>query len=257
MKKLVSFLTIFLANSLICGGVLNANATSNLPTDLAASLLKESDRSRGSIRGGLVWKAIVTTSEDGDSTVREFKIQARGDNAYVEATAPAKNKGELYIFNDRNMWFFKPSLKRPVSISARQRLVGQASNGDIASTHYARDYAAVIEKTEEDATLGKMHVLFLTAKTKNLTYDKIRYWISDKTKLAMKAEFLTIQGKPFKVGMMKYDNKITVDGKVIPFVSELTIVDAKNKANFSIIAYQKPEVSNVPVSLFNVNNLTR
>lgn len=245
MKKLILILPIVFASGFV------------FAADDAASLLKESDRSRGSIKGGIVWKAIVSTSEDGDETTREFKIQARADDAYVEASSPAKNRGEIYIFNDRNMWFFKPSLKRPVSISARQRLVGQASNGDIASTHYARDYAAVIEKTEDDPTLGKMHVLMLTAKSKNLTYDKIRYWISDKTKLAMKAEFLTIQGKPFKIGTMKYANKITVDGKAIPFVSELAIYDAKNKKNKSVITYEKPEVSNVPTSIFNVNNLTR
>lgn len=225
--------------------------------EIANKLLLDSDRSRGSIKSGIIWKAVVTTVDEGENSSREFKIQAKGDDAYVEATAPAKNKGEIFIFNDRNMWFFKPSLKRPVSISARQRLVGQASNGDIASTHYARDYSAVVEKTEEDPSLGKMYVLMLTAKAKNLTYDKIRYWVSDKTRLAIKAEFLTIQGKPFKMGTMKYENKISVEGKSIPFVSELSIVDAKNANNKSIISYQKPEVFNVNTSLFNVNNLTR
>jgi outer membrane lipoprotein-sorting protein len=223
----------------------------------AEALLKASDRARGSVRKGLQWDATIITTENGETSEREFKIKANNDDAYVEATAPSKNKGEVFIFNDRQMWFFKPSLKKPVSISARQRLVGQAANGDIASTHYARDYSAKIEKTEEDPQAGKVHVLMLTAKTKNLTYDKIRYWISDKDKLAIKAEFLTLQGKPFKIGTMKYQNKLTVDGKAIPFVSELTIVDAKFQKNQSIIKYAKPETASVPASVFNVNNLTR
>jgi len=225
--------------------------------DQAKSLLATSDRARGSIKKGLQWKATIITTEAGDTSERGFNIKAMGDDAYVEATAPAKNKGEIFIFNDRQMWFFKPSLKKPVSISARQRLVGQAANGDIATTHYARDYDAKIEKTENDPAAGKVYVLMLTAKVKSLTYDKIRYWISEKDKLAIKAEFLTLQGAPFKIGTMKYGNKLTVDGQSFPFVSELTIVDAKFPQNKSIIKYDSPQTTVTPASLFNVNNLTR
>lgn len=224
--------------------------------DLASDLLKASDRARGSVKDGVQWNAVIATEENGESSTREFNIKAKGDDAYVEATRPAKNKGEVYIFNDRNMWFFKPSLKKPVSISARQKLTGQAANGDIASTHYARDYSAVIEKTES-LNGEKMHVLMLTAKSKNLTYDKIRYWISDKTKLAMKAEFLTLQGKPFKVGLLKYGNTLTAGGETFPFISELAIADAKFQNNKSTITYKAPKVTQVSNSIFNVNNLTR
>ncbi len=225
--------------------------------DLAMDLLQASDQSRGSIKTGLTWQAVVLTEENGESSEREFKIQASGDDAYVEATKPSRNQGEVYIFNDRNMWFFKPSLKRPISISARQRLVGQASNGDIASTNYARDYTAVIESTEQDPQLGKVHVLMLTAKAKNLTYDKIRYWISEKSRLAVKAEFLTIKGKPFKIGRLKYDNSLDIGGKKIPFVSELEIQDAKNLADKSTIKYLGVKTTKINQSIFNVNNLTR
>jgi len=224
--------------------------------DLATDLLRASDRARGSVKDGVQWSAVIETEENGDSNTREFNIKAKGDDAYVEATKPAKNKSEIYIFNDRNMWFFKPSLKKPVSISARQKLTGQAANGDIASTHYARDYSAVIEKTET-FNGEKMHVLMLTAKSKSLTYDKIRYWISDKTKLAMKAEFLTLQGKPFKVGMLKYGNTLTAAGETFPFISELAIVDAKFNNNKSIITYKSPKVVQLSNTIFNVNNLTR
>lgn len=224
--------------------------------DLATDLLKASDRARGSVKDGVQWNAVIETQENGESSTREFNIKAKGDDAYVEATKPAKNKGEIYIFNDRNMWFFKPSLKKPISISARQKLTGQAANGDIASTHYARDYAAVIEKTE-NLDGDKMHVLLLTAKSKSLTYDKIRYWISDKTKLAMKAEFLTLQGKPFKVGILKYGNTLTAGGETFPFISELVIVDAKFANNKSTINYKTPKVVKLSNTIFNVNNLTR
>lgn len=224
--------------------------------DLAQDLLKASDLGRGGVTDGLTWKAIIETTEDGETSKREFTVKAKGYDAYVESLAPARNKGEVYLFNDRNMWFFKPSLKKPVAISSRQKLTGQAANGDIASTHYARDYAPTLEKTEV-VNDEKMHVLLLKAKANNLTYDQIRYWIRDSDKLAIKAEFLTLQGETFKVGSMEYNNSVTLKGRKGPFVSKLTIVDAKFKDNKSVIIYESPKAEDHPSSLFNVNRLSR
>ncbi len=224
--------------------------------DDATELLKASDLGRGGFAEGIQWDAQIETFENGEESKREFLVKAKQNDAYVEATAPAKNKNEIFLFNDRQMWFFKPSLKKPVSISARQKLSGQAANGDIASTHYARDYKATLEKTEV-LNGEKFHVLLLKANAKNLTYDQIRYWISDKTKLASRADFLTLQGKTFKIGQLEYKNKLILKGKSIPFVSQLTITDAKFNQNKSIIRYSKPQIIEPTDSLFNVNNLTR
>ncbi len=239
---------IFFALALLCT-VAQAN-------DLANELLKASDQGRGGFAEGVQWEAQIETNENGEDSKREFLVKAKQNDAYVEATAPAKNKNEIFLFNDRQMWFFKPSLKKPVSISARQKLSGQAANGDIASTHYARDYTATLEKSEV-INGEKFQVLLLKANAKNLTYDQIRYWVSDKTKLASRADFLTLQGKTFKIGQLEYKNKLNYQGKPIPFVSQLTITDAKFNKNKSVIRYMKPQIIEPSASLFNVNNLTR
>lgn len=223
---------------------------------LAEDLLKASDRARGSIEKGLTWDSEVTTQEDGETSVRKFKVRAKFVNANVEATEPSRNKGEIYLFNDRTMWFFKPSLKKPVAISARQKLTGQAANGDIASTNYARDYTPTLEKTET-VNGEKVYVLMLKAKANNLTYDQIRYWISDKERKAIKAEFLTLQGKVFKRANLKYGNKIVVDGKNVDLISEMEIADSAIDSNRSTIRYINPRVEDHKDSLFNVNNLKR
>lgn len=245
MKALL-FLTIVMALSAIAEG----------DGDPATALLQASDRGRGDVKAGVTWKSKIITTEDDEKSEREFLVKAKDHDAYVEALQPARTKGEIYIFNDRNMWFYKPSLKKPVSISPRQKLTGQAANGDIASTHYARDYSATLEKTEKRDGVD-FHVLLLKANAPNLTYDQIRYWISDKTKLALRAEFLTLQGKVFKIGEMEYGNSLAIDGKSLPFVSKLTITDAKFPRNTSVIEYSGPHVESHPDSLFKVNNLSR
>jgi len=241
--KTVFLLSVFLVHAAMAG-------------ETATELLKASDQGRGGVTDGVQWEAEIHTFENGEESKRSFLVKAKQQDAFVEATAPAKNKSEVFLFNDRQMWFFKPSLKKPVSISARQKLSGQAANGDIASTNYARDYEATLEKTEV-INGEKFYVLFLKAKAKNLTYDQIRYWVSEKTKLAMRADFLTLQGKIFKIGQLEYKNKISIKGKSFPFVSELIITDAKFNNNKSIIKYSKPQIVDHADSIFNVNNLTR
>jgi hypothetical protein len=224
--------------------------------DLAISLLKSSDRSRGGVEEGLTWNSTLTTIEDSDQSLREFTVKAKDVDALVEATAPLRTKGEIYVFNDRNMWFVKSGLKKPVSISSRAKLNGLASNGDIASTWYARDYQPKIEK-EEDLNGEKHYVLFLKAKTTNSTYDQIRYWVNAKTQLASKADYLTLQGQVLKTATFEYKNSLTIGGKSYPFVSKMEIVDGKRQSFKSVIQYANLKSAKFRTGEFNINNVRK
>ena len=232
--------------------MLGGAARAATPTDF----LRDADRSRGASLKGVSWKIEIETTEDGDTSSREFEVKSKGNDAYVEATSPARNKGEIYLFNDRTMWFVKPGLRKPVSISSRQKLSGQAANGDIASTNYFRDYNATVIKNEKVGTEDTL-VLDLKAKAKNVTYDQIQYWVSTRSHLGIKANFLTLQGEIFKTATFEYGNKINSGGKVVPFVSRMIIVDAKFPQNKSVIKYSDPREEAHPASLFNVNNIVR
>lgn len=228
----------------------------NAFSDEATELLKSSDQARGGLAEGITWNVRLESWENNKRSDRTFLVKAKAENAVVEALNPAKFKGEIYLFNDRTMWFFKPSLKKPVAISSRQKLSGQAANGDIASTNYVRDYTPTIEKTE--TIKGQLvKILLLKAKSDQVTYDQIRYWVSTKTKQAIKAEFMTLQGKPFKVAEFEYKNKVKVGGRTIPFVSKMTLVDVKFKDNKSVMTYSNPKPASHSAAIFNVNNLSR
>jgi len=222
----------------------------------AAALLQASDRARGGLQKGITWTIKAESVENGDKTEREYLVKARGNDAYVEAIAPARVKGEVYLFNDRTIWYYKPGLRSPISISTRQRLTGQAANGDMASTNYARDYEGTLvgkEKVGAEDT----YKLELKAKGANVTYDRIRYWVSARRKLAVKAEFLTAQGVVFKSATFEYGNKVTVGGIEYDFVSRMTIVDAAFPANVTVISYTSIRAEEHPETLFNINNLVR
>ena len=107
----------------------------------------------------------VDAKDEGTTTSRTFLVKARGLDALVEALAPARYKGEIMLFNDRSIWFVKPGLRKPVSISPRQRLTGDAANGDIATTNYARDYEGTItgESTVDGDPVSYTHLTLPTS----------------------------------------------------------------------------------------------
>lgn len=221
-------------------------------------LLKDADRARGSVavQEGITWDVKVDSAGDDGTNSITYDLKVKGVDALAEAVAPTRNKGETMLFNDRSIWFFKPGLKKPLAISPRQKLMGQAANGDIASTNYARDYDGKITGSEkiEDQDTWKLE---LKAKAKNVTYDSIRYWISKKDRLGIKSEFLTVSGEVFKRATFEYKNTMASAGKTLPFVSKMVITDALNTKNVTTLIYNNPKSAKLADSIFNVNNLTR
>jgi hypothetical protein len=241
-------------NKIICGIIL---LIANVGfADEAQDLLVASDLARSGVSEGTSWQVRLQSWENGKESDRSFDVKVKQNDALVEAVAPAKFKGEVYLFNDRTMWFFKTGLKKPVAISARQKLSGQTANGDIASTNYSRDYNPTIERSEKVGN-DMCKVLLLKAKNDKVTYDQIRYWVSEKSKQAVKAEFMTLQGTPFKVATFEYKNILSIGGKRLPFVSRMTLTDVKFQQNRSVMEYSNPHPQNHAAAIFNINNLSR
>jgi outer membrane lipoprotein-sorting protein len=222
----------------------------------AVKLLENADRARGSLKNGIQWDIELKSWEGSEVIERGFRVKSKDEDALSESTSPARNKGETFLFNGTHMWFYKTGLRKPVAISARQKLSGQAANGDIASIHYSKDYQPKVLRNEK-VDGQECVVLELKAKSKNVTYDRINYWVSIKSRLGMKAEFLSLEGKPLKVATFEYKNIIKASGKSFPFVSRMDIVDAKNAKNKSSLTYTNPVEANLSSSIFKVNSLVR
>jgi hypothetical protein len=223
----------------------------------AGALLRDSDLRRGGIERGVTWTLTVESVEDGVTTRRTMAVRARDTDALAETLAPPRHKGEVILFNDRNLWYLKPGLRRPIAISARQRLQGEASNGDVASTNYARDYEGTV--VGEDVVDGEpAWRVELVARSKSVTYDRIRYWISKRRRLGVKAEFLTVGGDLYKTATFAYRNRVRVPGgDEIDFISSMTIRDAMGAGGVTVLTYEAPRVETHAPSIFNVNNVVR
>ncbi|MBU0622789.1 MAG: outer membrane lipoprotein-sorting protein [Gammaproteobacteria bacterium] len=220
----------------------------------AHSILKDSDQARGGGLPGIVWE-IRLQSRDGERNdePQRILVKAVDDSSVAETQEPVRFKGSKILQVERNMWMTRPGLSKPIPISPRQRMSGQASNGDIAATNYAGDYDAELAGTE-NVDGEECHVLNLAAKHKRATYDKIRYWVSVKRVVGIKAEFYSVSGKLLKTASFQYGNTIEHDGRRIPFISRMTIRDALIDAE-TVMEFGTVKVKKIAASEFDLGQM--
>lgn len=238
-----------------------------LPTILTAAhgatasdpqaILAQSDRARGGGLPGIAWDVQAETAGDADDPEAKSRMLLRvlaNDKASVTTTLePIRQKGSRMLNVEHLLWLTRPGLKKPIPISPRQRLTGQASVGDIASTNYVQDYAVTIERQEACGD-KQCWVLNLAAKAKNTTYDRITYWVTVEGSVARKAEFRSVSGKLLKSADFEYDNTIEHNGKKLPFVSKMVIRDALSSAT-TTLQYANVRVQPIPATEFDVGYL--
>ena len=209
----------------------------------AQTLLKHADRARGGGLPGIVWD-IQLSSREGAKVAEELLLQVRAnDSASVaEVLEPARSRGTKLLQVEHNMWLTRIGLSKPIPVSPRQRMSGQASNGDLAATNYSGDYEATLSAF--DAVENEdCYVFELGAKHKRTTYDRIRYWVSVKREVGVKAEFYALSGKLLKTAYFDYGNFIEYQGQRIPFISKMMIrdalVDAQTTMAFSAVTLRR------------------
>jgi len=129
----------------------------------------------------------------------------------VRFVAPARDAGKLMLYSGKDLWFYDPANKASVRLSPQQRLLGQASNGDVVSVNLALDYRAS-DAGEEDVPDGERgtrhcHKLTLAARTPEASYHHIEIWIDTGTLQPVKARFYAESGKLLKTAYFRHYRK--------------------------------------------------
>ena len=232
----------------------NAAAQTALPSK---AILKQCDHARGNI-SGVTWDLRVEAKEGKKVRHQHLKVRSRSYDAIAETLSPARRRGQMLILLNGNMWFYKPGLSKPIPVSKRQKLLGLANNGDIASTNYAENYT-ILHREVESLDKEPCFVFSLEAKTSRASYKFIRYWVSIKRLVGIKAEFYTARGsKLLKSARMEYNNHIiSSTGVSHPVISRMVINDELISFNTTVLNFSTPLLKPIPASAFNLNLLNK
>lgn len=175
----------------------------------------------------------------------------------VRFVEPARDAGKLMLKNGKDLWFYDPGTKSSVRISPQQRLMGEASNGDVITVSFARDYKAT-HGGEEKTTDGerkerKAHKLLLAAATDDATYAAIELWVDTENRRPIKARFLADSGRLLKTAYYRrYQSQLGAERP-----TETVIIDGLNPQQVTIVRLSDFSARNIPTAWFQRDHLPR
>lgn len=190
-------------------------------------------------------------------------VFAREDDAthqfrnLVRYHEPPRDTGKVVLLNGSNMWFYDPASKASIRISPQQRLIGQASDGDVVTVNLARDYAAKLIGPEslQDADRKNRDCwhLDLAAATPEAIYSRVEYWIERDTARPVKAKFYADSGRLLKIAYFhKYEEQL---GSTRP--TETIIIDAVDSNLLTTMTTSDYRPQSIPDSWFQRDFLPR
>jgi len=226
-------------------------------------LLRASDAIRNPGRPFSV-KVTLTDFEGGkqvdtSALVSYSRAQEEGGQfaSLIRFVLPARDTGKLILRNGDDLWFYDPNTKASVRLSPQQRLMGQASNGDVVTVNLAKDYTATL-LAEEDVLDGerrtrKAYKLGLKASTAASTYATVELWVDAENNRPLKGRFFAESGRLLKtVFYRRFESHL---GRERP--TETVIIDGLSPKSVTLMRYSDFATPPIPQAWFQREYLAR
>jgi len=164
----------------------------------------------------------------------------------VQFVLPARDAGKLMLKNGNDMWFYDPTSKASVRLSPQQRLLGQASNGDVATANFAKDYQATLAGEEEikdgERRTRNAYKLALTAAAPDVTYASIEMWVDTENNHPIKARFFAESSRLLKTAYYRrYQPQLGAERP-----TETVIIDGLDPKSVTIMRFSDYVARNIP-----------
>lgn len=229
----------------------------------AEQILAATDRLRNpqqSFRSAITITEYISGRKNDQMQVTVYSKPRPGDGQFrsiVHIDAPARDAGKIMLRDGKDLYFYDPDAANTIRISPQQRLLGQASNGDVMTTNFARDYAAELrgQETIEGANKAPFNCysLHLRARGGAAFYRSIDFWVDTRSQRPVKGRFYSSSGKLLKIAF--YDDFRTAMGATRPM--KVSIVDGMNSARVSVMAFGQFAAVNLPDAWFQKSYLPR
>ncbi len=219
----------------------------------AEKILQRADTFRGFGDNGFSFELTIVSHRPSKKAAKNLlQVSVKSEKSLVKFLAPKRVKGRAMLFEGRNLWLKIPRTRKVIRISPAQRLMGEASNGDVAATNFNRDYKAIL--VGDEVVEGRLCFrLSLTAVDRRVTYHKIEYWVDKQTGKPFKSMHYAVSGKLLKVAFYKSFEKLQGEEKI----SRLLLIDPLVKGKYTWMIYKNYRREDHAEHLFRKENLNR
>lgn len=182
-----------LAALLLAGASLSALADAKVQ-----ALLKEADAYRLAIDAGRVETELRSFKGDTLDKTRQYTVYLKpGRRSLVIFRSPAE-RGQKMLMQGEDFWLVMPGSQRPLRITPMQKLLGEASTGDVATMTWGEDYDGSVagEETVDGTPCLRLE---LTATRKGTSYPRIVLFLAKKGHHPVQAELYVASDKLAKI----------------------------------------------------------
>lgn len=213
------------------------------------AFLKQADRYRKQDERAKVRIQLAQYKGDEKLNSKDYLVHVFPDQQSLVIMKSPKEKGQKVLMMGDNYWMIMPKSRRPIRITPMQKLIGEASTGDIATLTWAGDYAGQqVESTDTTRTLD------LTAQRKGLTYHRILLTLDRTTHFPLHADLFVKSGKMVKQAEFLRGRLV---GETQDSVIGMKLKDAINKNKRTHVMYLERSESTLSPKVLNPSYLIR
>jgi hypothetical protein len=238
----------------------------SIPADAAAdaqTILAASDAVRNPSRPFAVTVTLIEYRNAKQTESNTLAVYSKVDpqsgqyRTLIRIVAPQRDANKLMLKNGNDLWFFDPASQASIRLSPQQRLLGQASNGDVVTVNLARDYQAELQAEEDlpdgERVMRRAHRLGLDALSTDVTYHRVEMWVDTASSRPIKARFFAESGRLLKTAYYrKYQQQL---GRERP--TEVVIIDGLDPAWVTVMRYSDYAWHEAPDAWFQRDYLPR
>ncbi|HRD96784.1 MAG TPA: outer membrane lipoprotein-sorting protein [Rubrivivax sp.] len=237
---------------ILCLATLGAAADAPVPD--VPSLLKAADRTRMGADNLQVETQVTITHADGTpDKERRYRVFAQAEHrSLVLMQSPAEQGQKVLMLGD-DFWLLMPGSQRAMRITPMQKLLGDASIGDIATLSWADDYTGTLAGEEPCGEPAQACLrLNLQASRKGVSYQRIELWLGKARHEPVKADLYVLSDKLAKRARFVMDA-----ASAVPQVAEMQLQDELSSRKLTRVRYLSRKPHTVPAAWLNPMFLAR
>ncbi|BAP89732.1 uncharacterized protein E1O_26010 [Burkholderiales bacterium GJ-E10] len=191
----------------------------------------------------------------------DMRVCIRRDAAEIDVLS-GRYASERVLMQGENVWVRMPHSSRTIAITPIERILGQASYGDLARSHWVGSYTpswnpVAAEKGrpqgrpqgDRGAVDRDAMVLDLRATTTHRAYQRIAVTVDRKTGWPIAARFYLGSGKLFKLA--RYGRPTTLGGRLL--IVQTWFVDPADPGTATLLEIRRVDPGPCPAGRFTVD----
>jgi outer membrane lipoprotein-sorting protein len=190
---------------------------------------------------------IVEDVENGieKMVVRQFR-RDDGERFLLLMQEPVTEKGQGYLLEGDNLWFYDPSSRQFAHTSLKENFQdSDARNADFGSNSYSSSYEV---EGYLEGTLGnfEVYIIDLKAVDDTVPFPYVKLWVTKDSDLVLKTEEYSLTYRLMRTGL--YPKYTKVGDVILPV--QMIFIDELLEGNKTQIAVSEISISDIPDHVF-------